>query len=193
MFKISLWALVFGIAFGYASCGFTQDKASPSIPLDKVRSDSISTNWEVRMHVAERLASDHTEATFRVLLLLLKDKHDDVSYAAAESIEARKDKAFDGELIAAIKSLSRDNRWPAYRAAKNYPTQRMLSFIRQCLEEEIQFQRQRTAFDSRNCFYLAQSLGQIARRLKADIKAMPPEDADLQAYQSFADSIKHVQ
>jgi hypothetical protein len=191
MFKVSLGALFFGIAFGCSCCGLAQDNASSGIPLATVRSNSISTNWEVRMHAAEGLVSDHTHATFRMLLLLLKDKHDDVSYAAAESIEARKDTAFDGELITAIKSLSRDNRWPAYRAAKNYPTPHMLNSLGHCLGEEIQFQRQRTAFDSRNCFYLAQSRGQIAHTLKTDIKPVPPEDADLQAYESFAHSIKH--
>ncbi len=148
---------------------------SPAFP--NLQRDLTSTNGEVRLDLAGNLVQDHSKETFAALLKLLGDKSDDISYAAAESLEARKDSALADEFISAIKALPRDKRWPVYRAAKNYPTPRMVDFLGQCLEDEIRFQRQRTAFDNRNCFYLAQSLEQIARTLKKNVKNPPLENA----------------
>lgn len=186
-------ALICGFALlGSAWLGFTQTNSSLHISLDQIQTEISSTNWEVRMHLAEKLSSDHTEGTFRVLLSLLKDGSEDVSYAATESIEARKDKSFDHEFITAIKSLPRNDRWPTYRAARNYPTAAMWNFLRESLEEEIQFQNGRTAFDSRNCFYISHSLDEIGHSLEKGVKMQAPDTDDLKAYQKFAEELHRI-
>lgn len=155
--------------------------------LAQAHRDLRSPNGEVRLRLAEQLASDHGEATFAVLVKLLGDKSVDVSYAAAESIEARADKSFDEQFITGIRALARENQWPAYRAAKNYPTRRMLAFLQDRLTDEIQFQRRRHFFDSRNCFYLSNSLLRIAETLKLKgFNMNPPEGSELGVYESFA-------
>jgi hypothetical protein len=168
-----------------------QDNLASNIPPAQLQNDLISTNGATRFRLAKSLALDHTKATFTALLKLLHDTNVDISYAAAVSIEKRKDVAFDGELINAIGALPRDNRWPAYSAAKNYPTPHMMKYLWQCLNEEIEFQGRRNVFDNRNCFYLSQSLEQIAHDLgnKVNVKA-PGNDYELKDYQLFASGIQ---
>lgn len=173
------------------SC-LAQEGLATNLPPAQLEKDLMSTNAAVRFLLAEKLAQDHTKVTFMTLLKLLNDTNIDISYAAAQSIEARKDKAFDDELIAAIKTLSRDNRWPAYSAAKSYPTPHMLNYLWNCLEEEINFQRQRKIFDNSNCFYISKSLEQIAHSLGKNVKVLAPDnDGDLKDYQHFADGINY--
>ena len=188
-----LLALLIFVSLGACACSaLGQNNVTSIVHPTKLGSDINATNWEVRMQLAEKLSADHTEATFKMLLVLLNDKSDDVSYAAAEAIEARKDKAFDHELIAAIKSLSRDDRWPAYRAAKNYPTPSMLDFLQQSLEDEIQFRSKQVAFDTRNCFYISHSLEEVVRILKKGVQVAAPEDDDPKAYAHFAQQLREM-
>lgn len=176
----------------FSSC-FAQERANSEISPAQLQDALNSTNGAVRFRLAEKLSLYHSEATFSALLKLLTDKNVDISYAAAESIEARKDNAFDRQLIATIETLPRNNRWPSYRAAKNYSTQGMLIFLQQRLDEEIEFQHKRNAFDSENCFYLAQSLEQIARNLQMPVKLAAPEGDSLVAYEAFAKQFKNLQ
>jgi hypothetical protein len=193
MFKISVLALIFGfVLLGNACLGFAQTNVSQNIWPNEFRDEVKSTNWEIRMHLAEKLSLDHTRGTFRVLLSLLSDENEDVSYAAAESIQARKDKVFADDFIATIKIMPKSAVWPAYRAAQSFPTPVMLNFLLQQLLQEIQFQHQRANFDNQNCFYLAQSLGQIAKNLEIKLNVSAPDGDDLSSYESFANELKSV-
>jgi hypothetical protein len=170
-----------------------QSVSSVKISSAQLRRDLASTNGTVRFQLAENLALDHSKATFTALLKLLKDNTPDVVYRAAESIEARKDTTFTPELVAAIKAIPKDNRWPIYRAARSYPTESMLDFLKKCLIDEIQFQNHRNTFDNRNCFYLCKSLEQIVSSIRPGAKIAAPEDGDLSAYVVFANSLKQTE
>jgi hypothetical protein len=68
----------------------------------------------------------------------------------------------------------------------------MFSFLHQQLNVEIGFQHKRETFDNRNCFYIAQSLGQIAKHLKIPLNVTVPEGDDLSSYESFAHEITRL-
>lgn len=188
--KIALYFLSWmGTLLAFGTSTSAQESLLSNAPPTQLQRELNSSDGAIRYRLAERLANDHSKDTFTILLKLLNDKDDNISYAAAESIEGRKDTAFAVDLIAAIKGLPRDKIWPAYWAAKTYPTLAMLRFLQQRLDEEIQFQRHRATFYNQNYFYLAQSLGQIASCLKIHLNVSVPDGDDLSSYERFAKAL----
>lgn len=165
---------------------FADDAPSAGPSTDALFKESKSPDPKIRIQLAKRLASNHNTNSFQVLLSLLRDPSLGVSYAAAEAIEIRGDQKFDGELIQAIRALPRENRWPAYRAEKNYPTKRTVEFLLECLQDEIAFYRKQKNFDERNSFYIAKSLETLGKHFPEIQAAKAPEDTALAAYEKFA-------
>ncbi len=156
-----------------------------NISIKDFEKDLQSNDGEVRLKLAKKLNAEHSLDTFKILLKLLNDKNLDVSYAAAEAIEIRRDKEYDKEFIDAFKHISGENCWPAYRATKNYPTKPMMDFLFGCLKKEIQFYQNKENFDERNCFYISSSLEQIGQTLLKLPEIKVPEGDGLKAYEKF--------
>ena len=192
--RIKIFKLVAALAFLLFAQGVyfcpAQEGSTKNIPFSELQSEVLSTNGAVRFNIAEKLAQYHNKETFIALLKLLKDKNEDISYAAANSIEMRRDKKYDSDLIAGIKALPRDNRWPAYWAAASYPTPKMLKFFRECINEEVKFQSHKRLVNCDNCFYLAKGLVQIAHNIGVEIKLTPPVGEDLKDYRQFAKGLE---
>jgi hypothetical protein len=192
--RIKIFKLVAALAFLFCNQGVyfcpAQEGSTKNIPFAELQSEVLSTNGAVRFNIAEKLAQYHNKETFIALLKLLKDKNEDISYAAANSIEMRRDKKYDSDLIDAIKALPRDNRWPAYWAAASYPTPNMFKFFRECINEEVRFQSRKKLVNCDNCFYLAKGLIQIAHNIGVEIKLTPPVGEDLKDYQQFAKGLE---
>ncbi len=123
---------------------------------------SADVGWRSRAELANELAKDDSEETFRRLVDLLKDTHDDVSYVAAEALELRGDIKFADLLVDAIPSLQRDRRWYAYRALGRYPSPRVLDVLTQAIEEELRHYAAKLDFDSRNSWYIVRSIQNIS-------------------------------
>ncbi len=146
-------------------------------------------DWLSRYNLAVQLGSDHGERTFLMLLRLLVDKNEDVSYAAAEAIESRGDIDFDAKLIQTISSLPRERRWYAYRAEAKYPTRQTIKFLLTCLEDESRFYHCNGHFDDRNSFYIANSLLRLLQKvLKIDVKS--PAERTQESYDTFLQQVK---
>jgi hypothetical protein len=181
--------LIMCLLFTCDLCVAQKQSFSSKVDLN-LQYDLVSTNGTVRYHLAEKLSFYHDKKTFEALLKLLTDADADVSYAAAESIEARGDSSYAADLISTIRTLPRDNIWPAYWAARSYPTNSMLDFLTQRLKEEILFQHRRVNFDGGNCDYLSQSLAQIMHSLYKNIKIAAPEDDKLESYQNYLQNLQ---
>jgi hypothetical protein len=166
---------------------FAQPRTN-NFSIKNLERDMQSSNWNVRSGVAEKLGRDHQLIAFQLLLKLLQDTNDDVSYAAAEAIELRGDQEFDEYLIGTIKDLPRDDRWFAYDACKNYTTKRMMDFLFGSLQEEIQFYKGKRLFDERNNFYICTSLKKIAQALTNNdqFNTLDVDDNKLPSYEKFA-------
>jgi HEAT repeat protein len=182
---LSVYALCVG-------CGTSHSDYTSSVEFSPkaLLKDLNSPDGEIRVQLAKRLAKDHCEETFQILLVLLKDKNVDVSYAAAEAIELRGDENFDKEFIETIKSLPRESRWPAYRAEKNYPTKHTVNFLLNCLQEEIVFYQKQKNFDERNSFYIARSLENICDPSREPPNVSAPDSNTLAAYEKLMSDLQ---
>lgn len=180
---ISLWEIFLGITVAVYSSERPKDDAPPQT--------AISAHWKERVEQAHLLATEASADSFAILLRLLTDPHDDVSYAAAEAIEARADKRFSTQLADVIAHLPYEKRWPAYRVAKVYPTKLMLMFLIECLALEMERQKEHTGFDNRNSYYLAGSIESIVEELMAGKTAMPKRSGESrEAYARFLVEIR---
>jgi hypothetical protein len=188
VFKVLfIWTLLF--LDQKANLCFAQDNGTNSI-VKLAQAELLSTNESVKFYLAGALGQYHSKSTFVVLLKLLAETNQDISYAAAMSIKARKDTNFSDELVMAIKRLPRDSRWPAYSAAASYPTLGMFDFLLTCLDEEIVFQKTQKIVNCDNCFYLAKGLDQILHDIGRASQIEPPVGEDIKEYQQFAQSLK---
>jgi hypothetical protein len=138
-----------------------------------------------RFELAKSLDEQRTLQSFRTLLKLLTDSDSGVSYAAAEALEKRGDVAFASEFMATIPALRNDARWPAYRALRRYPTISVFQFLLSCLNDELSFYRAIPPFDERNCFYMTESLKQIAGDLWKSAELPSPEPYSVASYDQF--------
>lgn len=117
--------------------------------------------WKARYTLARSYSTDHSRASFLSLLSLLRDPHPDVSYAAAESLEARKDVIFIRDFLQVISTIPRDRRWPLYHALGAYATEETRVFLTNSLREELDDFRSRKYFDDGNCLYIIRSIARI--------------------------------
>jgi hypothetical protein len=171
--------------------------SSPSAGVDYLRSSmevqAKSEDWQQRMAIADQLGTRHDHDSFVILLQLLADNHPNVRYAAAKSIEARKDVAFTDELIATIDGLQQDHRWPAYRALRNYPTVHTLNFLASMLQGEISFYADKNFFNEQNSYYLAGSIRVVLQPYARGMEVPPvPVAGSTGDYASFLKSVNQI-
>ncbi|MCI0539756.1 MAG: HEAT repeat domain-containing protein [Verrucomicrobiales bacterium] len=158
-------ALALAVAIGVilVGCGCRPSAGVPDLTEQKLK----ATDWHTRQQLADDLAKDRSAGSFEALLRLLKDQHEDVSYSAAEALEARADTDRAHDLTTAIAQLPRERRWPAYRALRNYSGTETSSFLVNSLAEELEYYRVSQTFDDRNCHYIAKSIEELTRKVPA--------------------------
>lgn len=123
--------------------------------------------WRLRVDKASALADEEDRESFHELLQLLLDEHPDVSYAAAEAIEKRSQVEYLDAFINTIRKMPIDRRWYAYRALRSYPSRASLVFLASSMKEEFERISPNEGFDSRNCYYINQSIQSIVQGIEA--------------------------
>jgi len=134
--------------------------------------------WRDKVDLADRLKVDSSTESFQVLLELLLDSNDDVRYAAANAIEGRRAINQAPQLLGTIAKLPRESRWPAFRSLRAYPLAETRLFLINALKEELSFYENKSDFDERNSFYIAESLREILPKLDRSHLKVPALPTD---------------
>jgi hypothetical protein len=152
----------------------------------------MQTSWQQKITRAKDFATKHDNMSFRELLTLIGDAHDDVAYAAAEAIEERGDVQFSAELRRAIALLPREKRWPGYRALRKYPERATVEYLISALDEELAYHSNRP-FDERNSFYIAGSLSEIIGGIaEYNVRPTIPTGRSRPEFLEFLRNVKNI-
>ena len=112
---------------------------------------------------------DIRKKQFDTLLLLINDSNPDVSYYAAVALEEHCQLARSSDVIDAVKTIPREDRWPMYRTMRSYTTKEILCFLTDSLREEVELFRDDKPFDDRNVFYLLTSIEAIFKHKRESV------------------------
>lgn len=148
--------------------------------------------WSAKVKIAERARQKHDKDSFIQLLDLLKDTNTDVSYAAAEALEAREDLSYVDLLLDAIAQVPSDSQWPAFRALGSYKSSAVFIWLTKHLQHEMDQAKNEKYWDERNAFYLAESMAKIAQTVFPMAKLKPPPQWTKSKYTEFLNSAKPI-